>query len=862
MSYNPPKLTREEGEAEQFNPWLLIEPVFKNLWFILLIAVVSLILAIFYNMYATPIFSSTATIIIQRKTVSGLIRERESDLPSFRTTLVDFNTKLKLLNSETFSTILAEKLIELGYFQNRLKTVKLQEMGPEEKKLFYRRLGRGVRGGISVKNPKMTNFVQVSYQHPNPELCRDVVNLLGDIMVEHNRNEQFMVMENSLIYLKEKEEEARKRVEEAETALFNYRIKHGIFETDKDNDLINARRADLASRLASFLEKSRELEAEINQLDSLLERKDYTRYTAVIPDDKILTEISTLLVGAEIKYEELQIKYGERHPQVINTGKDVDILKRKFEQSLMKTRTKLNYELSVIESKRKALEYVQAEIEKNAITGTEKDIEYVVLKSDVGSASRFHDNLMSAVKEISININSTANNVIYVHERAILPTSYIKPRKKLNLILGLLFGLALGVAFSFGREYLDQNIRVPEDVKKAVQLQVLSSIPLYSTSSADGKDAKSSGLFISQHPKSMFSESVTALRTQLNIKLPQESSVAILVTSSAPREGKSLIASNLAFSMAIDGKKTLILDADLHRPFIHKAFGKEKHHGLFDLIVDDLNPRWPEVDLKSLSLGDALHLIRIKQWSGTMKLQWDSLPSSLSISYKDGKVVGSNIKEWKDRFKTATGFPAPVNPSFVLDDSEIADIDSHEETGVMAIDFINQYPRLRGSNYFANVVLDRYMQDTGFENLKVLTSGTNPKNPSEILGSEQMKILLKVLKERFDRIIIDCPPAWPLSDVSVLAPMVDGVLWVCRSGEIPKPMFMRNIQQISTVQPNIVGVVLNAVDLKRDRYYYYGGYSYYYYYRYYKSDYYRYYAHTSDAKEDTSEFYKNGPFRK
>jgi len=862
MSYNPPKLTLEEGDIEELNPWLLIEPVLKNLWFILLIAVVSLFGGIFYNMYATPIFKSTSTIIIQRKAVSGLIRERESDLPNFRTTLVDFNTKLKLLKSETFSKRLAEKLIEIGHFQGRLEGAKFHKMGPEEKELFYRRLGNSIRGGISVHNPKMTSFVQISYTHPNRLLCREVVNLLGDIMVEHSRNEQFLVIENSLVYLKEKEEEARKRVEGAETALFNYRIKHGIFETDKDNDLINIRRGSMITKLATFQEKRRELEAKIYQLDSLLKRKDYTRYTAVIPEDKILLDLSSLLVRAEIKYEELQVKYGEKHPDVINTSKDIDILKRKFEQSIMKSQTKLNYELSVVESKQKALEYVQAEIEKNAIAGTGKDIEYVVLKSELDSARKFHEHLMSAVKEISINANSTANNVIYVHERAILPTASIKPRKKLNLLLSLLFGLTLGVAFAFGRNYLDQNIRIPEDVKKAVQLHVLSSVPLYSTSSADGKDAKSSSLFISQHPKSMFSESVTALRTQLNIKLPQESSVALLVTSSAPREGKSLIASNLAYSMAVDGKKTLILDADLHRPSIHKAFGKDKHHGLFDLIVDDLNPRWPEVDLKSLSLGDAQHLIRLKQWSGTMKLQWDSLPSSLSISYKDGKVVGSNIRDWKDRFKTATGFPAPVNPSFVLDDSEVADIDSHEETGAMAIDFINQYPRLRGSNYFANVVLDRYMRDTEFENLKVLTSGTNPKNPNEILGSEQMKILLKVLKERFDRILIDCPPAWPLSDVSVLAPLVDGILWVCRSGEIPKPMFMRNIQQIKTVQPNIVGVVLNAVDLKRDRYYYYGGYSYYYYYRYYKSDYYRYYGQTSDAKEDTSEFYKNGPFRK
>jgi Mrp family chromosome partitioning ATPase len=119
-----------------------------------------------------------------------------------------------------------------------------------------------------------------------------------------------------------------------------------------------------------------------------------------------------------------------------------------------------------------------------------------------------------------------------------------------------------------------------------------------------------------------------------------------------------------------------------------------------------------------------------------------------------------------------------------------------------------------------------------------------------------MKILLKLLRERFDRIIIDAPPAWPLADVSVISPLADWVLWICRSGEIPKGMFQHTVQQIQRVQPNIIGVVMNAVDLHRDRYYYYGYPNYYY-----SSRYYRYRYHHTDyyGSSESGEPTENSP---
>jgi tyrosine-protein kinase Etk/Wzc len=839
MDYEAPKLTTLDATEEEnaLNPWEFIEPFIKNRWIILLIMAITVSGSVLYSLNATPIYEAQSTIIIRRFQNDSPIRQQEINLPSTVVTLNDFNTKVRLIKSAEFAEELARRLIEKGHYAPFLKNNNFNKLEPEAQEALVRKLGNSIRSQVEVENPKMTHLVNITFQSSNKVLARDVVNTLADIVVEYGQKERTIIAKNNLAFLEKKLEDARANVEQAERELYEYRKKHKIMGDSYDYDAFQSRRNNQIMRMNGIQEERRKLESQISQLDALINSKNFTKYTAIVEDNSVLATLHANLVDTEIAYEKLLQKYKEKHPDVIRTAGDLAILRNKFNEELIKSRVKLEYDLNVIKAHEEQLQNAMDQEMAEAVASTEKDVEYVVLEQKAQAEKDMYNTLLQAVKEGNVLANISDENVIYVHEKAVTPERPVKPNKKLNLMLGLMFGLFLGVAFSYGREYLDTTVRNPDDVKKSTRLPVLSTVPLYIPKSAeDGART----LYVSHHPKSLFTESITSLRTHLNIKLPQERPLALIVTSSAPKEGKSLIASNLACSMALDGRRTLLLDADLHRPSIHKVFGMDKRHGLFDLIVDELNPRWSELDLASLNFGDLRHLIRLKQWSGTMKIQWDSLPGPLTITYQEGKAVSSNLQMWKEKFLLPAGSPPPVDPVFELNESEVLEFEARDAAGDQALEFLNQYPRLRSSTYFLERVIRGYLKDTEIENLQVLTAGTNPKNPNEILSSEQMIILLQMLKERYDRIIIDCPPAWPLSDVSVLSPLIDGVLWICRAGETPKTVFARNVDHIRQVQPNIVGAVINAVDLRRDRYYYYG-YSYYYY-RYYKSHYSKDYA--------------------
>jgi len=124
--------------------------------------------------------------------------------------------------------------------------------------------------------------------------------------------------------------------------------------------------------------------------------------------------------------------------------------------------------------------------------------------------------------------------------------------------------------------------------------------------------------------------------------------------------------------------------------------------------------------------------------------------------------------------------------------------------------------------------LKLYIRSTPVDNLRLLTSGPLPPNPSELLGSDRMADVLHRLQDEFDMVILDTPPVASVADALVLAHRVDGVVLVVEGSVrgMPRDVVQRAKNKLDQVKANILGVVLNKVDLEREQpYYYYYNYS-------------------------------------
>lgn len=132
-----------------------------------------------------------------------------------------------------------------------------------------------------------------------------------------------------------------------------------------------------------------------------------------------------------------------------------------------------------------------------------------------------------------------------------------------------------------------------------------------------------------------------------------------------------------------------------------------------------------------------------------------------------------------------------------------------------------------------NRPIDEIVKKTDIENLSIITCGEIPHNPSELLGSHKMENFIREIREKFDYVIFDTPPIITVTDATVLSLKVDGLLLVVSSGQVGKAEILRSISVVKSVEANLIGVILNNLDIKRlygSYYYYYHYYHYYYYY--------------------------------
>lgn len=182
------------------------------------------------------------------------------------------------------------------------------------------------------------------------------------------------------------------------------------------------------------------------------------------------------------------------------------------------------------------------------------------------------------------------------------PTQPASPRLTLNVALGLLVGLALGVGYAVLREVLDTRIREDSDIREVTSASILASVPLAS------EHTKDLPLVVHQAPQSIQAEAYRRLRTNLQFVDLEGGSRSIVVTSSIPGEGKSTTCSNLALALADAGSRVLLVDADLRRPSVAEYLGLEGAAGLTTVLIgrarlEDVAQPWGVGNLHVLTSG-------------------------------------------------------------------------------------------------------------------------------------------------------------------------------------------------------------------------------------------------------------------
>jgi capsular exopolysaccharide synthesis family protein len=241
---------------------------------------------------------------------------------------------------------------------------------------------------------------------------------------------------------------------------------------------------------------------------------------------------------------------------------------------------RIRSEARVALATQQALEAAYKSGEEKQMKWNEAKMRYDVLSRRVETSKGLYNQVLSKMKEIELLSKDKANNV-FVVDKAAPALKHEKPRVVLTLLVGVVGGLGIAICLAFFVNYLDDSIKSQEDVETYLRLPFLGYVPNIKSNSVVERDLQAH-----LYPQSNGAESFRTIRASLSLTHKADRLRVITVTSTIPAEGKSLVATNLAIVLAQTGLRVLLVDADLRRPSVHKAFQLHSPIGLTAYLME------------------------------------------------------------------------------------------------------------------------------------------------------------------------------------------------------------------------------------------------------------------------------------
>ncbi len=556
-----------------------IRVLFRRRWAVLGVLAVLVATTALYSFTATPIYQATVQILIER--TQPQILDTGDPVAAQVKSEEFYQTQYKLLESRALAKKVADKLalnkhpLYADIFQDvpaNPDQTKMQQAGE--------RLVGAIQKSMEVSPIRNSSLVDLSFTSPDPQLATRVVNTLAQAYIEQSLDLRFAASQEAAQWLQQKLAEARKKLEDSEAKLNQYKREHQIVALE-DKESITAQKLEQLNR-ELVAAQTRRLDAETK----------YREVSAGHPIPEVLNNpLIQTLKGEEAKIiaqiSELSKKYGPKHPRMIQLNQELAATRGKIaaENSHIIQSIKNAYQMALNqeENLKKALEE-----QKDATQDLgDRAIHYRVLLRDVETNRALYENMLKSLKETSATENLPATNIRIVYPASV-PDQPVKPKKARNILLAAVLGLFLGVTAAFGLENLDTTLKTPEEVENWLEVPNLAMIPHLDMVRTDEPEELLEIVVVNGR-QPLAAEAYRGLRTSILFSASGQAPKTLLVTSSLPLEGKTVTAANLAEVMAQAEGEVLLVDADLRRPTLHQIFQVDKEPGLSNFLVGDID---------------------------------------------------------------------------------------------------------------------------------------------------------------------------------------------------------------------------------------------------------------------------------
>ncbi len=825
----------------------------------------SLAAAAAYNFLRVPTYLATVSIQIDREQPN--IARLDDDTSRIPERPDYIETQYKILKSRTLARRVIDRL-DLGRAAELNHGVPQRPeppwAGPAAAALVHPRVVDAFLARLRVDPGKGTRLVDVSFESEDAALALAVANTLADEYIEHNLEAKWNTTQKASGWLQQQLASLQDALQSSESALHEYAARHSILFVEERKDITTEKLA----RLENELTAAQAERIEKQSLALLVE--DAVRGGGDLPaqvTNTTLQELRNKLVDLRREQQKLSVSFGPSYPRVVRATREVEEVERSIAEENRRLLARVREEFTLSQGRERLL-LEAAQRQRQLVNRLSDDfIQYDILKREAESNRQLYEGLLQRLKEAGVSAGLRASNIA-VLDPAELPERPYRPRRLLNLLLGLLGGSLSGIVLAFAAEHLNTRVRTPDEVERLTGLDLLAVLPrrrevhanlrarmriaggalslslvrakprhavlgplLEPANGAAGgpggfaptaraEAIGSYGSAAGGHPAAP--RDATADHDAAGTHDPTAAHVSVQAqalsgaaqdppagTHSSPTAayGSSCVPNRVA------GGAVLAQDSVEGQPGV--TSGASAPVGQ------------PRRTLASTAASSNGHDPGPHVWDAEAGLSeaYRTLRSSILLGWDDGLrrllITSSQPQEGKTTVSLNLACSlAQLGRNVLLIDADMRRPNCARQLGVEPPHGLSAY--LRGT-----VDFDTLLAATPVDHLSLVHAGSAEAFASDLLCSPRLAELLDEAARRFDHVVIDSPPSLVLSDARTISRLVEGVILVV-SDQTDRGALLRTTQTFDDAGVRLVGFVMNRVNLAALDYGYYRHYGYYY----------------------------------
>jgi succinoglycan biosynthesis transport protein ExoP len=433
--------------------------------------------------------------------------------------------------------------------------------------------------------------------HHDPAMAQRLAEAVGREYIRNSIERRASMSEDALRYLLEEEERLKRNLQKSEAAVAEYKAKNpdalqlggGTAATGSQQGagaggggsrggLVEDNLQDINGKLTAARADQIRLEGELQQVNQIGNNIDALLAIPSISVAAMVMDARRSIIQLEAGITTYALRYKDKHPKMMAAKAALAEAKDKLHQAVLAQPALMRNAIEQIKATEASLQQALQNQQGVAVNLNRTAIGYQELARQAETDRALYESVIRQIKETNLTKDVKANAVSVI-EHSPFPTFPVSPRPTRTILLGLLGGLAVGLAFVFGVDALDRSIKTVDQAESSLGLPVFAAVPDTTDEGPVSRLKRRSKAFGSSNyrvvvetPESPAAEAFRNLRAALSLLGPEAERKVSLFTSAVPNEGKSFTSANYSLALAQQGYRVLLIDGDLRRPNMHRIF--------------------------------------------------------------------------------------------------------------------------------------------------------------------------------------------------------------------------------------------------------------------------------------------------